>query len=102
MMGGLMLYRIGFCFALMFSSLGVYSAELTDPASIQDESGYFAEVNETGGYVTQKLHDGFWTFMQSKYDEKTCEELAQKNNRNARSVKGISTSHLGKRTIKLF
>lgn len=78
MMGGLMLYRIGFCFALMFSSLGVYSAELTDPASIQDESGYFAEVNETGGYVTQKLHDGFWTFMQSKYDEKTCEELAQK------------------------
>lgn len=44
----------------------------------QDEAAFFSEVNETGGYVTQKLHQDFWELMQSKYDEKTREDIAFK------------------------
>jgi hypothetical protein len=44
----------------------------------QDEAAFFSEVNETGGYVTQKLHQAFWDLMQSKYDEKTRDDIALK------------------------
>ncbi len=44
----------------------------------QDEAAFFSEVNETGGYVTPKLHQDFWDLMRIKYDEKTREEIALK------------------------
>lgn len=55
----------------------VYSVENATPPT-QDEAAFFSEVNETGGYVTQKLHQEFWELMQSKYDEATRADIAVK------------------------
>jgi hypothetical protein len=55
----------------------VIAAEGTESA-LQEEGAYFAEVNETGGYVTQKLHDDFWQLMHGKYDEAACVEISAK------------------------
>lgn len=74
-----MLFRVYVLLVTLLFPFLVYSAEATAIEPImEDERAYFAEVNETGGYVTQKLHEGFWNLMRLKYDEKTCEELAIK------------------------
>lgn len=35
----------------------------------KDEFEFFAQVNETGGYITQTMHQEFWDMMKGKYDE---------------------------------
>ena len=41
----------------------------------KDESEFFSVVNETGGYITPRLHEEFWAYMKTKYDEKVREKL---------------------------
>jgi len=41
----------------------------------QDETAFFAIVNETGGYLTQNVHDAFWAILKKKYDEKQREKI---------------------------
>lgn len=45
--------------------------------SIQDETQYFALVNETGGYLTEALHQKFWELMQTKYSAPKSKQIAQ-------------------------
>lgn len=73
------MFRGTIIFILLLFPVFAYSAEgVANEPIVEDERVYFAEVNETGGYVTQKLHEAFWNLMRLKYDEKTCEEMAIK------------------------
>lgn len=62
----------------LFLGLGTAYADEPINAPTKDEAAFFCEVNETGGYVTQKLHQEFWELMHSKYDPKQREDIAFK------------------------
>ncbi|MBS0286968.1 MAG: hypothetical protein JSR17_06715 [Proteobacteria bacterium] len=54
-----------FCLLLMQSAA---ANQATQP-QVQDETEFFAIVNETGGYITATLHHDFWRLMQQKYNQ---------------------------------
>jgi hypothetical protein len=61
---------------LIFFSGALYATqEEESPLVEQDEAAFFAIVNETGGYLTQTVHDAFWEILKKKYDEKQREKI---------------------------
>ncbi|MBS0290610.1 MAG: hypothetical protein JSS07_11330 [Proteobacteria bacterium] len=55
-----------FLYVLLSKSLN--AQEISNSAASQ-EMTYFSTVNETGGYITEKLHQDFWEMMKNKYDK---------------------------------
>lgn len=44
-------------------------------APATDETDFFAIVNETGGYISHKLHQQFWEMLKAKYSEEKREKF---------------------------
>lgn len=57
------------CVQLFWGVLNAQESSTSPTNMLQDESQYFAIVNETGGYINETLHGEFWKILQAKYDE---------------------------------
>lgn len=66
-----MIYRVLLLGIVLLGLWGTGCAQEGAEVSLRDEAAFFAEVNETGGYVTEKLHQAFWEFMRGQYDDNT-------------------------------
>ncbi len=64
------------CYGFLFlSAMWLSPIRAQEPATSNDETTFFAAVNETGGYINQALHQDFWTLMQKKYTQEQRDKI---------------------------